>query len=63
MVARTTTNAKGVHATNKHKSYVAEGQDIKASVVDAPIEFKDTVTVSTYSQGAAVHVLLYVLYG
>jgi hypothetical protein len=31
-VARTTTNARGVHAIKKHKICVAEGQDIRALV-------------------------------
>ena len=42
-VARTTTNAKGLHAIKKHKIRAAEGRDIRAPVSGAPIEFKRTV--------------------
>ena len=42
-VARTTTNAKGLHEIKKHRIHAAEGRDIRAPVPGAPIEFKRTV--------------------
>ena len=42
-IARTTTNAKGLHALKKHEILSAEGQDIRALVLGALIEFKRTV--------------------
>jgi len=50
-VARSTTNAKGLHAIKKHKIRPAEGRDIRALVSGTPIEFKRTVGNSINMHG------------